>query len=235
MRILVIEDDLKIAGFLQRGLEAERHVVDVARTGTDGLRRALGGGYELIVLDLMLPGLDGRELLRRVRDEGHTTPVIVVTAKSAVEDRVEGLDLGADDYLTKPFSFVELLARFRAVQRRRSAGAETVLRHGPFVLDTVKHVATRGGATVELTAREYQLLEYFMRHRGETLTRAMIADRVWGIDFDTGSNVIDVYVNYLRRKLGGDSASGPIRTIRGIGYVFDPADEPGSAADDEPR
>ena len=226
MRILVVEDDAKIASFLQRGLEAEAHGVDVARSGPEGLRRAGGGAYDLVLLDLMLPGEDGLAVLRQLRGQGHRTPVIVVTARSEVEDRVEGLDLGADDYLTKPFSFVELLARIRAVQRRfELAPFDPILRAGPFRLDTQKHKAWRGDEAVELTTREYQLLEYFMRHPGETLTRAMIADRVWGIDFDTGSNVIDVYVNYLRKKLGVPSAQGPIRTVRGVGYAFEPAPE----------
>lgn len=224
VRILVVEDDPKIAGFIQRGLEAEGHGIDVSRTGPDGLKRATSGAHDLIVLDVMLPGLDGLELLRRLRAEGHRTPVLVLTARSEVESRVEGLDAGADDYLTKPFSFVELLARIRALQRRTQDRFDPILRIGDYALDTLKHRATVAGRPVDLTPREYQLLEYFMRHPGETLTRAMIADRVWGIDFDTGTNVIDVYVTYLRKKLGG-TTSGPIRTVRGAGYVLDPPAE----------
>jgi two-component system OmpR family response regulator len=222
MRILVVEDDPKIAGFLQRGLEAERHAVDVARTGGEGARRATSGAYDLVILDLMLPGQDGHEILRRMRGDGVRTPVIVVTARGEVEERVRGLDEGADDYLTKPFSFVELLARIRALQRRSAATFDPVLRVGEYAIDTVKHAASWQGRHVELTPREYQLFEYFMRHPGETLTRAMLADRVWGIDFDTGSNVIDVYINYLRKKLAGAGAPASIRTIRGIGYAFEP-------------
>jgi DNA-binding response OmpR family regulator len=223
MRVLVVEDDPKIAGFIQKGLETEGHAVDLARTGHDGLTRALAVVYDLVVLDLMLPGIDGREVLRRLRAEGRTSPVIVVTARGEVEDRVAGLDAGADDYLTKPFSFVELTARIRALQRRTGGSFERILRVGDLTLDTVRHVATRADERIDLTPREYQLLEYFMRHPRETLTRAMLADRVWGIDFDTGSNVIDVYVTYLRKKLGGGQAT--IRTVRGVGYVFDPPAE----------
>ena len=224
VRILVVEDDPKIAGFLQRGLEAEAHVVDVARTGTDAVRLIAGATspYELVLLDLMLPGVDGWEVLRRIRAGGARPPVIVLTARGEVEERVRGLDGGADDYLVKPFSFVELLARIRAVMRRLEArGFDPILRAGECRLDTQKHCAWRGETPIELTTREYQLLEYFMRHPGETLTRAMIADRVWGLDFDPGSNVIDVYVNYLRKKLGGNPQS-TIRTVRGVGYQFEP-------------
>ncbi len=224
MRILVVEDDPKIAGFLQRGLEAERHTVDVARTGVEGARRGCMNVYDLVLLDLMLPGCDGHEVLRRLRADGVRAPVIVVTARGEVEERVRGLDNGADDYLVKPFSFVELLARIRALQRRTQVAFDPVLRLGDFCLDTVKHQATVRGAPVELTPREYQLLEYFMRHPGETVTRAMLADRVWGIDFDTGSNVIDVYINYLRRKLAAAGGGAPIRTIRGAGYAFEPGE-----------
>ncbi|MBX3468218.1 MAG: response regulator transcription factor [Planctomycetes bacterium] len=223
MRILVVEDDPKIGSFLQRGLESERHTVDVARTGPEGARRGCTSAYDLVVLDLMLPGFDGHEVLRRMRDGGVNTPVIVVTARGEVADRVRGLDEGADDYLTKPFSFVELLARIRALQRRQAAAFDPVLRAGDLAVDTVKHRATFREAELDLTPREYQLLEYLMRHPGETVTRAMLADRVWGIDFDTGSNVIDVYVNYLRKKLAAAGAGSPIRTVRGAGYAFQPS------------
>lgn len=222
MRILVIEDDPKIAGFLQRGLEAERHTVDVARTGPDGVRRGGTKAYDLLLLDVMLPGFDGHEVLRRLRVDGVRAPVIMVTARSEVEERVRGLDNGADDYLVKPFSFVELLARIRALQRRAHVSFDPLLRLGDFMVDSVKHQVSVRGQVVELTPREYQLMEYFMRHPGETVTRAMLADRVWGIDFDTGSNVIDVYINYLRRKLAAAGGGAPIRTVRGAGYQFEP-------------
>jgi DNA-binding response OmpR family regulator len=223
MRILVVEDDPKIAGFLQRGLEAERHVVDVARTGPEGARRALTSAYELVLLDLMLPSMNGHEVLRKLRGEGVRTPVIVITARGDVEERVQGLDEGADDYLTKPFSFVELLARMRALQRRAAPSFDPVLRQGEFAIDTVKHEATWQGRAIDLTPREYQLFERFMRAPGSTHTRAMLADRVWGIDFDTGSNVIDVYINYLRKKIAAVGGGAPIRTVRGVGYVFEPS------------
>lgn len=219
MRILVVEDDVKIGGFLERGLAQEGHTVDLSRTGADALRRVDGARYDLLLLDLMLPGVDGRAVLARVRAQPHRTPVIVLTALSTVEDRVRGLDEGADDYLVKPFSFVELLARIRAVSRRASDRFEPVIHLGDLQLDTVKHRLEVSGEPIELTPREYQLLEYFMRHPGQTLSRAMLTDRVWGLDFDPGSNVVDVYVAYLRKKLATSKLA--IRTIRGFGYALE--------------
>lgn len=219
MRILVVEDDVKIGGFLERGLAQEGHAVDLSRTGADALRRVDGARYDLLLLDLMLPGVDGRAVLARVRAQRHRTPVIVLTALGAVEDRVRGLDEGADDYLVKPFSFVELLARIRAVSRRASDRFEPVICLGDLQLDTVKHRLEISGEPIELTPREYQLLEYFMRHPGQTLSRAMLTDRVWGLDFDPGSNVVDVYVAYLRKKLA--TSKLVIRTVRGFGYVLE--------------
>ncbi|MGH0030780.1 MAG: response regulator transcription factor [Myxococcota bacterium] len=220
MRTLVIEDDPKIASFIRRGLEAESHHVDVASDGKEGLAQALRVPYDLVLLDRMLPGMDGLDVLRDLREAKPTLPVIVVTARGEVPDRVEGLDLGADDYLTKPFSFVELMARIRALFRRSSAGFERVLEVGGFRLDRLDRSVAYGDGRVELSAREAQLLEFFLLNAGHPLTRAMIADRVWSHQFDTGTNVIDVYVNYLRKRLR-ELGVDPIRTIRGVGYLFE--------------
>ncbi|MGE0707400.1 MAG: response regulator transcription factor [Planctomycetota bacterium] len=220
MRILAVEDDAKIARFIQQGLESEGHQVDVAGDGGRGLELASSGRYDLILLDLMLPRLDGLDLLRQVRATDATVPVIAVTARDGVEDRVHGLDLGADDYLVKPFSFVELMARIRALFRRTSQPLARHLEQGDLTLDRIARVVRCGGAEVELSAREYQLLEYLMRHPDEPQTRASLADRVWGYQFDTGTNVVDVYVSYVRAKLKQVGLS-PIRTLRGIGYVFE--------------
>lgn len=217
MRVLLVEDDYKIALFVRKGLEAEQYHVDVADNGQLGLGLALKGEYDLILLDMMLPGLNGFDLLERLRAQEVKSLVIAVTAKGEVEDRVRGLDLGADDYLVKPFSFVELLARIRALFRR-AGEASLELQWGEFQLDRLNQSVTYDGQTIELTKREFQLLSYFLQQRGQVLTRAMIADRVWGYQFDTGTNVVDVYVNYLRKKLKTLRKEGFIKTIRGIGY-----------------
>lgn len=219
MRVLVIEDDPKIALFVRKGLEAEQYLVELANNGKDGLERALAGAFDLIVLDIMLPGIDGFTILDQLRQSHGRPLVIAVTAKGEVEDRVRGLDLGADDYLVKPFSFVELLARIRALFRR--AGDKNLeIQCGAFQLDRLKQSVTYHGNTIELTKREFQLLSYFAQHPNEVLTRAMIADRVWGYQFDTGTNVVDVYVNYLRKKLKAIDINNLIKTVRGIGYSF---------------
>jgi DNA-binding response OmpR family regulator len=221
MRVLVVEDDPKVGRFVAEGLEAEGHAVDTSRTGHDGLRKARAGNYDLVLLDIGLPDMSGREVVTQLRAANVRTMVIIVTARSDVEERVKGLDAGADDYLTKPFSFVELLARIRALRRRTTTTQDPVLVAGNLRLDTTQHRLTREGELIELTPREYQLLEYLMRHPGETLSRAMLTDRVWGLSFDPGSNVVDVYVSYLRKKLTRDGRS-PIRTVRAVGYVFTP-------------
>jgi DNA-binding response OmpR family regulator len=221
VRALVIEDDAKIASFIRRGLEAEGHRVEVAGDGESGLEQALSGCHDLVLLDLMLPRLDGLEVLRRLRSARPGLPVIAVTARGRIEDRVRGLDLGADDYLVKPFSFVELMARVRALFRRSSTRMDRVLEVGAFALDRVERQLRFGGAAAALSAREAQLMELFLSNPDVPLSRATIADRVWGYQFDTGTNVIDVYVNYLRKRLR-ELGTEPIRTIRGVGYVFEP-------------
>ena len=221
MRILVIEDDRKISRFVCEGLEAEGHHVDAAFDGLTGRDMALGRSYDLILLDLLLPGLSGAEVLASVRKVDSMTIVIVLTALADVSDRVQMLEGGADDYLTKPFSFLELRARIRSNFRRSSRAPERQLRFGGLELDPILRRVSFHGDEVELSAREFRLLEFLAQTPGEPVTRAMIADRVWGYQFDTGTNVIEVYVNYLRKKLGRLGVK-PIRTLRGIGYMLDP-------------
>ena len=218
----MIEDDPKIARFVRKGLESEGHAVEVANDGERGLACALDGTRDLILLDLMLPKVDGLEILREVRRTDSLVPVIAITAKGEVEHRVHGLDVGADDYLVKPFSFVELMARIRALFRRTRHPLGRYVELGELRLDRIGRVAQRGDASAEFSAREFQLLEYLVRHAGEPQSRAALADRVWGYQFDTGTNVIDVYVNYVRKKLR-QLGLEPIRTLRGIGYVLDEA------------
>ena len=220
MRVLIVEDDPKIAGFLTQGLESEGYSVTRAGDGETALELALDQRFDLVLLDLMLPRLGGLEVLRRLREHHSTTRVIAVTARSSVADRVQGLDLGADDYLVKPFSFVELMARVRSLFRRTSQPLSRTLSVGELEIDRLERTVRRGERLAPLSLRELQLLELFMRHVGEPLTRATIADRVWGYQFDTGTNVIDVYVNYVRKKLR-ELGLEPIRTLRGIGYILE--------------
>ncbi len=222
MRILVVEDEERIAGFIRRGLEEEGYAVDVASDGEDGLERAQTAEYDLIVLDLMLPKLNGLEVLRRLRAAGSAAPVLVLTARDAVEDKIKGLDTGADDYLTKPFSFDEFLARIRALLRRGTATHEAALRVGDLALDLVSRLATRKERSIELSAREFSLLEYFMRNPGAVISRTRIYHHVWDYSYDGLSNVVDVYVNYLRKKLEAGGEPRMIHTVRGHGYVLRP-------------
>jgi heavy metal response regulator len=219
MRILLVEDEKKVASFIRRGLEAEGHPVDVVHDGDAALARALEEDYALLVLDVMLPGRDGLSVLRALRASGRRTPVLLLTARGAVADKVAGLDGGADDYLAKPFEFAELLARVRALLRR-GGSAPTVLTVADLTLDPATRTVTRGGRRIELTAREHALLDYLLRNTGRVLSRAMIAQHVWGVSFDTFTNVIDVYVNYLRRKIDADFQPKLIHTVRGAGYVL---------------
>ena len=220
MRVLVIEDEAKVASFIRRALEEESYAVDVCADGAKGLDLALSETYDLIILDLMLPGLPGLEVLKSLRKEKVHTPVLVLTARSQVEQKVKGLDAGADDYLTKPFAIDELLARVRAHLRRGPSDVMGVLQVDDLVLNPVTREVTRGGQRIELTGKEYALLEYLMRNPGRILTRPMIVEHVWNMDFDTFTNVIDVYVNYLRNKIDRGRERKLIQTVRGSGYVL---------------
>ncbi|TDJ51593.1 MAG: response regulator transcription factor [Nitrospina sp.] len=220
MRILVIEDEKKVAGFIKKGMEEETYAVDVAVDGEEGLAMAEVNQYDLIILDLMLPKIDGLEVLTRCREKKINTPILLLTAKDSVEDKVTGLNKGADDYLTKPFAFSELLARSRSLLRRGQGEAKTVLKLADLSLDMVSHKVNRNGEEVELTGKEYSLLEYFMRNQSKVLTRTMIAEHVWDYNFDTFTNVIDVYINHLRKKIDKDHPKKLLHTLRGVGYVL---------------
>jgi DNA-binding response OmpR family regulator len=221
LRILVVEDERKVASFIRQGLEEEGHAVEVAGDGASALDLVLAEpGYDLIVLDVMLPKRDGLDVLKTLRGRGVTAPVLILTARDAVADKVAGLDLGADDYLTKPFAFEELLARARALLRRGTDQRAAVLRLADLSLDPATREATRGARRIALTAREYSLLDYFMRNAGRLLTRPMIAEHVWGLDFDAESNIIDVYIGYLRRKIDAPGEARLLHTVRGSGYVL---------------
>jgi DNA-binding response OmpR family regulator len=224
MHILVVEDERRLASLLRRVLSEERHNVDLAFDGSSGLDLALSGTYDLVILDLMLPQIDGLELCRRMRDEDVTSPVLVLTARGAVEDRVAGLNAGADDYVVKPFAVEELLARINALSRRRGRGLDATgatLQVGDLTLDLLRHEARRAGKTIELTAKEFALLEYLMRHPGQALTRTQITDHVWRYDLEALSNVVDIYIHYLRDKLDRGFSRPLIKTIRGIGYKIE--------------
>jgi DNA-binding response OmpR family regulator len=221
MRVLVVEDERKVASFIRQGLEEEGHTVEVAGDGLTALDLVLASpAYDLVVLDVMLPRLDGFSVLRKMRDQRVPTPVLLLTARDTVPDKVAGLDLGADDYLTKPFAFDEFLARVRALLRRGQSSAPPVLRVADLTLDPATREVRRAGRTITLTTREYALLEYFMRSAGRVLTRPMIAEHVWGLDFDAESNIIDVYIGYLRRKIDADGQPPLLHTVRGAGYVL---------------
>ncbi|MBN1202897.1 MAG: response regulator transcription factor [Anaerolineae bacterium] len=219
-RILVVEDEARIAQFLKRGLIYEGYHVDVASDGQSGLDMARDNVPDLVILDWMLPGMDGLEVCKRLRAAGNV-PILMLTAKEEVQDRITGLDAGADDYLVKPFSFDELLARMRALFRRAAPSSQPeVLRFNDLLLDTGTHRAQRGDRFIDLTAKEYELLEMFMRNPRRVLTRELIFDRVWGYDFGGESNIIEVYVRYLRQKTEEDGEPRLIHTVRGVGYVL---------------
>lgn len=228
MHILVIEDEQRLALHIHKVLSEERHQVDVAHDGTQGMAMALTDAYDLIVLDLMLPGIDGIALCRALRANGMATPILILTARGTVDDRVAGLDAGADDYLVKPFAFSELRARVRALGRRPPladgpaalARQPTSIACADLSLDLLTREVTRAGERIDLTAKEYALLEYLLRHAGQVLTRTQILEHVWGYDFDPGTNVVDIYIYYLRRKVDKPFATPLIRSVRGVGYAL---------------
>jgi DNA-binding response OmpR family regulator len=216
--VLLIEDDRKLSQVLSQGLRESGFTVEAAHTGPEGLERALDKEFDAIVLDLMLPGKHGFDVLRELRSKGKAVPVLILTARSGIEDRVQGLNLGADDYLPKPFDLRELIARVRAVSRRPTSPPQTLLTLANLELDPLSHTVTRGGRPIELSVKEFALLEYLMRHTRMVLTRSMILDRVWALDYDGNSNLVDVYINYLRRKIDEGFEPKLIHTIRGMGY-----------------
>jgi DNA-binding response OmpR family regulator len=219
--ILVVEDERRLAQVVRKVLEEEGHTVDVAHDGEDGLAMAMDGSHDVIVLDVLLPGIDGFEICRRLRAGGVDTPVLLLTALDAVEDRVRGLDAGADDYLPKPFAFQELLARLRALGRRRVQAREPDrLQMDDLVLDLRRRRAERAGKTIELSPKEFALLEFLLRNEGRVVTRSQILDHVWGYDYSPDSNLVDVYVTYLRRKVDRGHDRRLIRTVRGSGYAL---------------
>ncbi len=229
MRILVAEDDRPVATFISKGLTAENHVTDVAGDGEEALFLAEHYDYDLVILDINLPKADGFTVLQRIRGTKPDLAVLFLTGHVQVSDRVRGLDLGADDYLTKPFSLNELLARVRAVARRRSRPMESILKVDDLVMDRVQRVVTRNGRPISLTPKEFALLEYLMQSSGRSVSRSMIVEHVWNLGFDSTTNVVDVYINYLRKKIDADAPNKLIHTVRGVGYQIGP----GAAGDRE--
>jgi two-component system OmpR family response regulator len=218
MKVLVVEDELKMASLLLRGFRQNGDAADVARTGEDAVWMASAAQYDAIVLDVMLPGIDGFETLAELRRRGCWTPVLMLTARDAVEDRIAGLDVGADDYLTKPFSFAELLARLRAIARRGSVERPATMQVGDLRLDPATRQVWRGTAEIELTAKEFALLEAFMSRPAEVLSRGQLLEHAWEMGYDNRSNVIAVYVNYLREKIDRPFGAASLETVRGVGY-----------------
>ena len=221
MKVLLVEDDKSISGFIKKGLKEMHYAVDAAFDGEEGLHLALSRPYDMIILDIMLPGIDGWEVLESMRKEKVQTPVIILTAKDGKEDVVKGLELGADDYLVKPFSFAELLSRIKAILRRGRPDTDlSIITVGDLTLDLINRTVRRNETNIELSGKEFMLLEYLMRNGGQILTRTMILERVWGYNFDTGSNIIDVHINHLRNKIDRDHQLKMIHTIKGVGYVL---------------
>ncbi|MBC7879494.1 MAG: response regulator transcription factor [Anaerolineales bacterium] len=218
MRILIVEDEAGVAGFVEQGLTEAGYAVNVARDGTEGLEYALAYEYDAIVLDIMLPKMNGLDVLREIRDKRVKAPVLLLTARDGLDDRVRGLDFGADDYLVKPFAFPELLARIRALLRRPPLQAGNLFQMNTLEMDIVQHEVRRDGKRIELSPREFALLEMLFRHPNQVLTRTQIVEHVWNFNFFSDTNVVDVYVGYLRRKIDRDSAVPLIHTVRGIGY-----------------
>lgn len=223
MHILLVEDEAKVARFIKEGLTAEGYEVEIAADGKAGEKKALSGEFDLILLDVLLPKKNGFEVLRTLRNEGTRTPVLMLTARSNTEDIVQGLDHGADDYLTKPFAFNELLARIRSLLRRQR-NSHTTFRLADLQLDTLTRKAARCGVTIELTAREYSLLEFLMRNQNKLITRQQLAKEIWGFNFDPGTNIIDVYINHLRKKIDQGHETKLLHTERGKGYYISEKD-----------
>ncbi|MBN9315887.1 MAG: response regulator transcription factor [Devosia sp.] len=223
MKILVVEDDRRIASFLERGLTAEGYQVSVEHDGRDGLERARQGDFDIVILDRMLPYVDGLEIARLLREERASAMILMLTAKDSLSDKIEGLKGGADDYLTKPFAFDELLARLLALGRRRGeAGQETTLRSGPLLLDPLSRRVTRDGAPITLTVREFDLLRYLMANAGKVVSRERLLNSVWEYGYDPGTKIVDVYVRYLRAKIDAEGQPSLIETVRGVGYMMAP-------------
>jgi two-component system, OmpR family, copper resistance phosphate regulon response regulator CusR len=226
MRVLLVEDEDKVASVVTRGLQEERLAVDVARSGPEGLELAVSNPYDLVVLDLMLPGLDGTELIRRLRRSNTEVPVLVLTARDAVSDKIRNFEAGADDYLTKPFAFAELVVRVKALLRRGPVPRSNVLRVADLELDRITHQVKRAGVGVKLTAKEYALLEYLALHAGRVLSRTMIIEHVWDQSFEALTNIVDVYIRQLRTKIDEPHERKLIRTVRSVGYSLGEGDEP---------
>jgi len=220
MRVLLVEDEEKVARFVRQAMEEQGFTVDLQSHGDDAYAAAMTQQYDVIVLDIMLPGRDGLSILRQLRERGHETPVILLTARGELNERLEGLSLGADDYIGKPFYVEELIARIHAVTRRASGETQSILQAGDLSVNLLTREVTLGGEPVELTQREFSVLEYLMRSRGRVLTRTQMLEHVWGYDFDPESNVVDVYVRRVRRKLDPRGDRGFIDTVRGVGYRF---------------
>ncbi len=222
MKALVVEDEVKVADFIKKGLIEEGFEVDVAYNGLEALKYLNNNKYNVVILDIMLPELDGNEVLKRMREKGDETPVIMLTAKDELDDKVKSFEIGCDDYITKPFSFEELLLRIKAILRRKGGEkeVETKLQYKDLTLDLIARKAIRGGKEIELTSKEFSLLELLMRKPEEILPRNFISEKVWGYDFDTMTNIIDVYINHLRNKIDKDFDKKLIHTIRGVGYIL---------------
>jgi len=220
MRILLIEDEIKLSSFIKRGLVAERYAVDVAKDGRNGLELAETYQYDLIVLDLMLPGMDGGEVLRRIRKQNSSVPVLILSARGSVEDKVSHMERGADDYLTKPFAFAELLVRIKALMRRGPVTRASTIRIGDLELDRLSQQVRRAGQRIDLTSKEYSLLEYLMSNAGRVLSRNMIIEHVWDQSFDGITNIVDVYIRHLRNKVDEGREPKLLKTVRGVGYTI---------------